>query len=98
MTSRAGSIVDSFAFLPQASPMRACVVVPSYQARKTLGDVIDGVVAEIPGLQRRDVLVVDDGSTDGTGDVARKHGAVVVSHTRNRGKGAALRTGLAEGG
>lgn len=78
--------------------MRACVVVPSYQARKTLGDVIDGLVGEIPGLQHRDVLVVDDGSTDGTGDVARKHGAVVVSHTRNRGKGAALRTGLAEGG
>ncbi|HEY6310597.1 MAG TPA: glycosyltransferase [Streptosporangiaceae bacterium] len=39
------------------------------------------------------VIVVDDGSTDGTGAVARRAGAVVTRHARNRGKGAALETG-----
>jgi glycosyltransferase involved in cell wall biosynthesis len=39
------------------------------------------------------VLVVDDGSRDGTGEVAARHGAVVARHVINRGGGAALRTG-----
>ena len=39
------------------------------------------------------MLVVDDGSRDGTGDVAAEHGAVVARHVINRGGGAALRTG-----
>lgn len=43
-----------------------------------------------------EVLVVDDGSTDQTAAVARSAGATVLQHGRNLGKGAALRTGLAE--
>ena len=42
---------------------------------------------------RPQTLVVDDGSRDGTGDVAAEHGAVVARHVINRGGGAALRTG-----
>jgi len=56
-------------------------------------------IASVVGAARRQVgtvLVVDDGSTDGTGELARAAGAVVVRHPRNIGKGAALRTGLAE--
>ncbi|MGH7701160.1 MAG: glycosyltransferase family 2 protein, partial [Gemmatimonadales bacterium] len=41
------------------------------------------------------VYVVDDGSTDGTGDAGRGTGATVLRHFRNRGKGAALATGIA---
>jgi len=41
-------------------------------------------------------VVVDDGSTDGTGAIAAREGGHVVSHAKNRGKGAALRTGLSE--
>lgn len=41
------------------------------------------------------LLVVDDGSTDGTGDIARAAGVDVVTHATNRGKGVALRTGFA---
>lgn len=42
------------------------------------------------------VFVVDDGSPDDTGELARSAGAIVVTHAKNQGKGAALRTGMAE--
>ena len=48
--------------------------------------------AEVCGV-RTEILVVDDGSRDGTGDVAAEHGAPVARHVTNRGGGAALRTG-----
>ena len=41
------------------------------------------------------MIVVDDGSNDGTGQQGRTTGAMIVSHPRNRGKGVALRTGIA---
>ena len=55
-------------------------------------DVLDRIPAEVCGVETA-VLVVDDGSRDGTGDVAAEHGAVVARHVINRGGGAALRTG-----
>jgi len=76
--------------------MRACIIVPSYQAHTTLGGVLDALLAEIPGITPKDVFVVDDGSTDATAEVARAKHVRFASHRRNRGKGAALRTGFAE--
>jgi glycosyltransferase involved in cell wall biosynthesis len=55
-----------------------------------VAEVVRGVAAR--GF---DVLVVDDCSSDRTGDLARQAGATVVRHDRNRGKGAALSTGFA---
>jgi len=46
-------------------------------------------------LPDANLIVVDDGSADGTGEAGRGKGTTVVTHPRNRGKGAALRTGLA---
>jgi glycosyltransferase involved in cell wall biosynthesis len=74
------------------------VVVPVFNEAATIRAVLERVLATpFP----KEVLVVDDGSTDGTGDVLREmasnHGAVrVLRHERNRGKGAALRTAFAE--
>jgi glycosyltransferase involved in cell wall biosynthesis len=72
--------------------LRGCAIVPALNAAATVGAVVEGLIAE----SISPVLVVDDGSTDATGSIARAHGAVVVRHAQNRGKGAALRTGLWE--
>lgn len=72
--------------------MRVAVVIPAFQAAKTIGDVVAGTRAAVPGAQ---IIVVDDGSDDGTGDEGRGRGATVLTHPRNRGKGVALRTGIA---
>lgn len=72
--------------------MRCAVIVPSYQVGSVVGPVVADLVA---CWQERDaVLVVDDGSTDDTTHAARAAGAWVIRHHHNRGKGAALRTGL----
>jgi len=73
--------------------MRACAVIPAYDAEATVGAVVSGVRALWPAQDA--VFVVDDGSHDGTAKAARAAGARVISLPTNRGKGAALRTGMA---
>ena len=73
--------------------MRVAVVIPAYQAATTIGEVVARTRAVIP---QAEIILVDDGSSDGTGDEGRGSGGRVVTHPRNRGKGVALRTGIAE--
>ncbi len=70
----------------------ACAIVPAFNAAPTVGTVVDDLHERL-GIP---ILVVDDGSVDTTGEVARTRGAIVFRHGHNLGKGAALRTGLAE--
>ena len=72
--------------------MRVAVVIPAYQAAATIGEVVSQTLGVLPDAN---LIVVDDGSADGTGEAGRGKGTTVVTHPRNRGKGAALRTGLA---
>ena len=72
--------------------MRLAVVIPAYQAATTIRDAVAHTRAAVPDAS---VIVVDDGSSDGTGEQGRGTGAVVVTHPRNRGKGVALRSGIA---
>lgn len=78
--------------------MKLTVVIPCYNERDTIAAVLDGVKAVDVGLER-EIIVVDDCSTDGTADVLRtldaQDGVSVVFHEQNRGKGAALRSGFA---
>jgi glycosyltransferase involved in cell wall biosynthesis len=64
-------------------------VIPAYNAATTVGDVVRDTARLVPH-----VVVVDDGSRDGTAEVAREAGALVVAEHRNHGKGAALRIGF----
>ena len=74
------------------------VVIPVYNEIGTIATILDRVcTAPTPGLEK-DIVVIDDGSTDGTTDVLRnlhREGITCLFHPRNRGKGAALRTGFA---
>ena len=65
--------------------------IPAYEAAATVGEVVRRTLAQVG-----DVVVVDDGSSDGTGDAARAAGARVLTHSTNRGKGAALATAFAD--
>jgi len=65
---------------------RIAAVIPAFQAAPTVGDVVRRTAGTLP-----QVLVVDDGSTDGTGSAARRAGARVLRIPENRGKGSALR-------
>jgi len=72
------------------------VIVPVFDERNTVVEIVRRMrrVALPVGLQ---IIIVDDGSSDGTRDVLRHLGdstVTVVMHDRNRGKGAAIRTGL----
>jgi glycosyltransferase involved in cell wall biosynthesis len=70
------------------------VVVPARDEEATIGELLERVASvRVPGYELRPI-VVDDGSTDRTAEIARKRGAVVVRHPHNRGLGAAVRTGL----
>jgi len=78
--------------LPRGFRDRIAVVIPAYNEADSVGGVVRQVPKEVCGIETA-VLVVDDGSRDGTGDEAARAGAVVARHVINRGGGAALRTG-----
>ena len=77
---------------------RLTVVVPVYNERNTLVEIVRRMRAvELPDDVQREIIIVDDGSDDGTRDVLKQladNTVRIVLHDRNRGKGAAVRTGI----
>jgi glycosyltransferase involved in cell wall biosynthesis len=71
-------------------PSTDLIVVPAYNEEPRIAGVIRGIGQHIPYA---DILIVDDGSTDLTREVALRAGAKVISHPFNLGYGAALQTG-----
>jgi len=70
--------------------MEASVVIPAKNESGSVHSLIEQLLA-LPGL--KEIIVVDDGSTDGTGDIAEKLGAIVVRHPYSKGNGAAIKSG-----
>lgn len=66
-----------------------CVIVPVFNEEPTVGRTIAGLRGRF-----RQVICVDDGSTDGSGEIAIAAGATVLRHVTNLGQGAALQTGF----
>jgi len=74
--------------------MKISIIIPVYNEEKTIGKILGKVLAS---PIEKEVIVVDDGSTDGTGDFLRKlkrKNVKVIFHSQNQGKGNAIRTGL----
>ena len=69
--------------------MKVCVLIPACNGGRTIGGLVQNLFRYIGS-----VIVVDDGSYDDTYVKAKDAGAVVLKHDKNRGKGAALRTGF----
>ncbi len=68
------------------------VVIPAYCAGKTIGGVIVDLLNR--GFKKENTIVVNDGSMDDTEEVVKSKGVTFVSHNKNMGKGAALKSGF----
>jgi len=79
--------------------MKISIVIPCYNEITTIDSIINQVLDVSQGFEQ-ELVIVDDGSTDGTRDYLDKlrgrEGFQIIFHEQNKGKGAALRTGFAE--
>jgi glycosyltransferase involved in cell wall biosynthesis len=76
--------------------MKLSVIIPCYNEKNTIRNIVDAV-CRAP-YDDKEIIIVDDGSTDGTRDILSKEIAPLVAkvlyHEKNQGKGAALKTGI----
>lgn len=89
-----GVMVYTFG-LEESPPLKLVVQLPALNEEATLAEVLARIPRTIQGIHEVLTLVVDDGSTDATGEIARAAGARVVRHETSRGVGAAFRSGIA---
>ncbi|MBW1705691.1 MAG: glycosyltransferase family 2 protein [Deltaproteobacteria bacterium] len=67
------------------------IIIPAYNEAQTIGDVVGKIRSLYPDSE---IIVINDGSTDDTGKVAKEAGAIVYSHPYNIGNGAAIKSGI----
>ena len=68
------------------------IIVPAYNEEKNIGETIKRLKKTLEAK----IIVIDDCSTDKTGEIARKLGTIVITHKVNKGKGEGLVTGFKE--
>lgn len=76
--------------MPDGNEPRISVVLPCKNEAAGLGALIDQIQTKV---SQAEVLLVDDGSTDGSGDIAEQHGARCIRHPYSKGNGAAVKSG-----
>lgn len=82
-------------------PMRVSIVIPVFNERATLEEIVHRVLAAPLGELEREVILIDDRSTDGSTEIAERLATQtprtvrLIRHANNQGKGAAIRTGFA---
>ncbi len=74
-----------------ADPSSTSIVIPACNESRAIGPLVASLLASAAW---REIIVVDDGSADGTAEIARSAGATVVRHPYNKGNGAAVKTGI----
>lgn len=75
--------------------MKLLVLIPALNEEKTIANVIERIPRRMDRIDSIEVVVIDDGSSDRTAELAARSGAQVISHARNRGVGASFQTGVA---
>lgn len=75
--------------LDRAIKMRTCIIIPTYNEVKSIGDIVKEICR-----MNSSVIVIDDGSRDNTTQIAMDSGAKVIRNLKNRGKGASLIKGF----
>ena len=75
--------------------MKLIVMIPAYNEEETIGEVIEEIPREIDGIDKVEVLVINDGSLDNTVEIAKDAGAdKVISFKENKGLAPAFKLGL----
>lgn len=74
--------------------MKLIIYMPALNEEDGIADVIESLPKNIQGIERIEILVVDDGSTDNTAKIAKDNGASVVSHNGNKGVGMAFQSAV----
>lgn len=72
-------------------PETISILIPAYNVEGSIGNVLEGLQV---WRDRAEIIVIDDGSTDRTAEIAERAGVRVIRHRVNKGYGAALKTGL----
>ncbi len=82
--------------LPDSKPLRRTllIAIPCLNEAKTIAAVVAGLPRNLPGISAIDILVVDDGSSDRSAELASAAGAVILRHSRNRGLGIAFQSAV----
>jgi len=74
--------------------MKLVILIPAYNEEDAIGSVISKIPDDIFGIDEREIIVIDDGSSDNTVRNSKEAGAQVFSHQENKGVGMAFRTGI----
>ena len=76
--------------------MNLTILIPAYNEENTIGDVIDLIPKDFPKIKKTTIIVVDDGSTDKTSQIAKSKNAFIIKHSSNQGVGKSFQDGLAK--